>query len=86
MKFQVVWNPAAKRTLADLWTSAVDQNAVASAADEIDRLLTHSADTAGESRSGTTRILVAHPLAVYFDVSEATRTATVFSLWRWRNK
>lgn len=80
MKFRVAWNAAAKRALAELWTDAADRRAVASAADEIDRLLAHSADTAGESRSATTQILVAPPLAVYFDISHASRTVTVFAV------
>ncbi len=81
MTFRVIWKPAAKRALADLWTAAADRTAVAKAADDIDRRLCHSADCAGESRSGTTRIVFSEPLAAYFDVSEDFRTATVFAVW-----
>lgn len=83
MTYTVVWKPGPKRKLADLWILSDDRSSVASAADEIDRQLRLKADSAGESRAGTTRCLVIEPLAIYFDVSDEDRTATVFSLWRW---
>jgi plasmid stabilization system protein ParE len=82
MKFTVVWRPAAKRALIDLWTAGLDRNSVAKAADEIDACLGRDASLVGESRWGATRILVEPPLAVYFDVSEDDRMATVWAVWR----
>ena len=70
MKYTVTWKPSAKGRLADIWLSAEDRAAIASAADRIDRLLASDPMDAGESRSGNDRILIASPLAVVFEVSE----------------
>jgi hypothetical protein len=82
MKHTVVWQPAAERHLADLWTNAPDRNAVATAADTIDRQLSRDPLTWGEARSGPTRIMFVPPLAVLFDLSEPDRMVSVWAVWR----
>ena len=82
MKFTVIWRPSAEAQLAELWTRADDRGVVSAAFDEIEVQLGANAEKQGESRWGTTRILIKPPLAVYFDVSERDRLATVWAVWR----
>jgi hypothetical protein len=83
MSFTVVWRPLVEQDLATLWMNAPDRNAVAAAADAIDATLRRDPLGQGESRGGSTRILIAPPLAVYYDVSEADRRVSVWAVWRW---
>jgi hypothetical protein len=39
MHFTVTWDPSAEAELTNIWLTAPDRQAVADAADEIDRLL-----------------------------------------------
>jgi hypothetical protein len=60
------------------------QRVIARAADTIDDLLSKDPLAVGESRGNSTRILIVDPLAVYYDVLEEVRIATVFAVWRTR--
>ena len=80
MKYTVIWKPSAKQHLADIWLSAEDRAAIASAADRIDRLLASDPLDVGESRSGNDRILIDVPLAVVFEVSELDRRVDVLTI------
>jgi plasmid stabilization system protein ParE len=82
MNYTVLWRPSAEAQLADLWTSAADREAVSAAADEIDVVLQIDPANRGESRWDATRILIAPPLAVYFDVSQHDRLVIVWAVWR----
>ncbi len=82
MNFTVVWTPSAEQQLAALWTAAADRSAVTAAANKIDAELARDPRSAGESRSGTTRVHFVSPLAVYFDIDEAAREVTVWAVWR----
>lgn len=62
MKYSVFWSRLAESQLARLWTAADDRNAIASAANSIDRLLQSTPDTVGESRADGARILIVKPL------------------------
>ena len=84
MSFSVIWREAAEGRLADLWTTAADKDVVVRAADTIDDFLARDAATVGESRGNSTRILIVDPLAVYYDVEEEERVATVWAVWRIR--
>ncbi len=84
MTFTVVWRPIAEHTLADLWNSAQDRQAVTDAADAMDALLRTSPLEVGESRVGNTRILTVFPLSVYYDVHEEDRLVAVWAVWRVR--
>ena len=68
MRCTVVWDPDTQDELARLWLNAPDPQAVADAADKIDRLLQVSAATVGEA-FGSDRRLVVEPLEVVFTVS-----------------
>ena len=67
MRCTVIWDPAATDQLADIWVLATDQQAVADATDEIDRLLRFFADTIGEDH-GDHRRLAVEPLEVVFNI------------------
>ena len=77
MKYQVVWQPCAKRQLAAIWNSANDRRAVTAAADEIDRLLAVAPNDVGESCAEDTRIVIIEPLAMYFRVDETKHVVRV---------
>jgi hypothetical protein len=68
MKYTVVWKPEAERRLAQSWLSAKDRTAVSKAADQIDAELRHDAHLKGESRDENTRVLLIHPMGVFFRV------------------
>jgi hypothetical protein len=80
--YQVVWRPVAEGWLADLWTAGPDRTAVTSAADGIDTLLAINPWDIGESRAGTTRILIEEPLAVLYEIVEDDRRVYVMDVWR----
>jgi plasmid stabilization system protein ParE len=68
MPFTVVWEPAALDSLAELWLQAVDKQAVADAADRIDRWLRLKPEEMGRQRQGY-RVFAEEPLVVGFEVS-----------------
>jgi hypothetical protein len=68
MRSTVVWDLDAQDELARLWMQAPDPQAVADAADEIDRLLMVSAATVGEEL-GSARRLIVEPLEVVYTYS-----------------
>jgi hypothetical protein len=80
--WRVTWFPSAEQALAALWLHAVDQNAVAAAANQIDHDLERMPLSVGESRAGDTRIYIVPPLAVLYDVDPTARTVTVWAVWR----
>jgi hypothetical protein len=77
MRFTVTWDPPALAELTNLWLNAPDQQAVADAADEIDRLLRLFPLTAGEAH-GADRRLAVEPLQVLFTVSPDDCLVRVF--------
>jgi hypothetical protein len=83
MKYTVVWRPSAEQDLTDLWLTAPDRNQIAEAADTIDAALQRDPLAQGESRGDGSRILIAPPLAVLFDVSKPDRIVAVWSVFRW---
>ncbi len=80
MKWTVIYRPDAADDLATIWLNASDRQAIADAANSIDKQLGTGPLTAGESRDGTSRILCEGPLVVFFDVDEKDRTATVWAV------
>ena len=77
MSYTVSWLPSAEQDLADTWLNAPDRDAVASAADAIDRQLQRDPLSVGESRSGAVRIVFLSPLVALFRVDQANRTVYV---------
>lgn len=68
--------------MTNLWVNAHDRQAVADAANQIDRDLARDPLNTGESRGGEARIHIVPPLAVLYDVDAAARTVTVWAVWR----
>jgi hypothetical protein len=81
MKFTVTWSNNSAGKLARLWMQGSDRRAIARAANMIDRQLGVDPLKAGESRSGSRRIMHEAPLGVIFSVSEADRTVVVLDIW-----
>ncbi|HEY3392392.1 MAG TPA: hypothetical protein VGK58_06785 [Lacipirellulaceae bacterium] len=86
MKWTVLYRQSAQDQLADIWLKAPNQQTVADAADEIDRLLASDPLNAGESRGGNTRIIVERPLTVLFDLFPDDRLVEVFAVSYWRRR
>ncbi|NUQ63578.1 MAG: hypothetical protein HUU20_13970 [Pirellulales bacterium] len=86
MNYTVVWRPTAERTLAQIWTEAVNRQAITDAADLIDAMLGSSPRAVGESRAGNTRILTVTPLSIYYDVHDEDRLVAVWAVWQIRAK
>jgi hypothetical protein len=81
MSYSVVWRPVADEQLADAWMAAADRNAVTAAAAAIDRALEHDPLGQGESRTGTTRILIERPLAALYEIVADDRQVFVLKVW-----
>ena len=81
MKWTVIYRPDAADELATIWVNARDRQAVANAANQIDKRLARDPLSAGESREGNSRIICEGPLAVLFDVVEDDRTVTVWGVF-----
>jgi hypothetical protein len=84
MKWTVIYRPPAQDELAGIWLNAPDQQAVADAADEIDRLLARDPIKVGESRGGNSRIVIERPLTVLYDVYPEDAQVEVFAVYYWR--
>lgn len=76
MRYTVAWLPDAEDELANLWNNAWDRQAVAGAANRMERSLLRDADQKGRAKNGR-RILIDPPLAVTFTVSPDDRLVTV---------
>jgi hypothetical protein len=85
MKWNVEWTPSAEQVLADLWLKAADPHHITTAANRIDAALERDPLVAGESRTGTSRILIEPPLAVQYDVIIDDRKVLVWDIWRWQS-
>lgn len=55
-----------------------DWMAVSRATDAIDLTLSDDPATAGESREGAERVLIVHPVTVFYEVFEAAKVVVVF--------
>ena len=84
MIFTVVWLPDAERELAEIWIAATDRNRVTAAAGMIDEQLRRDPESAGESRSGGRRILIAPPLAATYRIRVDDRFVAVANVREFR--
>ena len=82
MRYTVQWEIVPRDALADIWLEANDRNAVAFAANEIDRLLAGNADLQGEAAHEGLRSLVVSPLMVLFEVRPDDRIVQVVRVRR----
>lgn len=81
MTFDVDWRPGAEQDLAAVWLASMDREAVTKASDEVDNVLMHFPNSAGEPSYDTVRIFTHPPLAVEFEVIEEDRKVLVLSVW-----
>jgi hypothetical protein len=80
MKYSVVWKPFAEYQLGSIWLRVSDQQAVADASDEIERMLRRDPERFGEPDANGWRIIAVPPLVATFEVSTEDRKATVLSI------
>jgi hypothetical protein len=86
MKWTVIYRLPAQDELANAWINAPDAQAVADAADKIDRLLASNPLEVGESRGGNTRVIIEPPLTVLYDVYPDDSLVEVFAVFYWRRR
>jgi hypothetical protein len=79
--WQVIWVTSAEQRLAALSIGASDRQAVADAANDIDRELATDPVNVGESRPGDTRIFHSQPLGVTYEVLPAKNLVRVLRVW-----
>ncbi|HEX5106713.1 MAG TPA: type II toxin-antitoxin system RelE/ParE family toxin [Pirellulaceae bacterium] len=76
MKYTVIWKPSALDRLTEIWLAAEDKDGVSRAVTKIDQFLGQQS-AAGESYFEGTRLIVAPPLVVVYEVDHGDRRATV---------
>jgi len=81
MRFTVTYNASAQDELAAIWNDAGDRQAVADAANVIDRELAQDAHQKGEEYEGN-RLFGHFPLVVAYAVSIDDRLVTVLRVVR----
>jgi hypothetical protein len=79
MHYTVAYDPQALAALTRYWINAPDQQAVANAANEIDRLLKTSPSTCGQPFHSLRRLTVG-PLEVLYGVSQADCLVYIISV------
>jgi hypothetical protein len=80
MRYVVDWEDPALDEVADLWTRAVNRQAVSDAVNRVDGLLTYDPETRGVDFYGD-RLLVEPPLHVVFRVIADNRRVVVIHVW-----
>jgi hypothetical protein len=80
MRYTVDWEDPALDDLADLWTRAVNRQAVRDAANRVDGLLAYDPEIKGVDFYGD-RLLVEPPLHVVYRVIPVDRRAVVIHVW-----
>jgi hypothetical protein len=83
MKYIVIWSPEAEQDLTALWLTSRWRHLVASAADQIDELLSRDPKSVGESRDANIRIVFVSPLAAEFEVVELESAVYVRGIWEY---
>jgi hypothetical protein len=79
-RYTVAWRQSVRDDLARIWIMARDRQAVADAADKIDRELSVDPDQKGREFNDV-RLLVAVPLEVTYSVSADDRIVIVLQVW-----
>jgi hypothetical protein len=62
--------------------NATDRAAVTAAANALDVRLANDPFADSESRDDPTRVMLVAPLGIFYDVDDAVRLVTVWSVWR----
>ena len=68
-RYTIVWSVDAEADLARLWLEAADRNALAVAANAIDRRLSHTPEQKGVDLAEGLRSIDEPPLRVIFEIS-----------------
>jgi hypothetical protein len=82
MNYRVFWSPETERALASLTEASDDKEALAAAAEAIDRRLVTDPFDYGESREGRVRIAFEPPLAITFEILRDASTVIVHDVWQ----
>jgi ethanolamine utilization microcompartment shell protein EutL len=77
MKYTVIWRPGALQELADIWLRATNRPAVNQAVHRIDAYLQQGG---GNQHWEGTKIIIAPPLVVLYEVDAQDRKASVLSV------
>lgn len=84
MSFRVVWRRRVEDRLHVqqflAYETGRDPAEIAHAATEIGRRLTADPATEGESRAGVERVLIVHPLTVFYEVFEAAGVVLIYDV------
>jgi hypothetical protein len=86
MKWTVLYRLSAQAQLANIWLGALDPQAVADGADEIDRILASRPLDVGESRNGNSRVIIQPPLTALYDVYPDDALVEVFAVCYWKRR
>ena len=86
MIYTVLWLPETEQELAKIWLQSNDQNRVAAAANEIDKILQHQPEELGESRDGERRIVFSPPLGVMFVINKADKKVYIINVWKFQER
>jgi hypothetical protein len=82
MKYTVEWIPPAEDELTALWTTAPDQAMVTAVVQRLEQLLSLDPYRVGESRqSSVSRVVLAPPVGLSFDIIEDDKKVLVLSVW-----
>jgi hypothetical protein len=68
--FRVLWEARALTELDRIWLSSLDREGIEHVVTRINTELTYNPLVAGESRDESYRVLIKHPLVVWFRVNE----------------
>jgi len=86
VKWTVTYLPPAENDLADIWLNVADREAVASVADEVDRILSRMPLEVGEARAGATRVVIQRPLTIIYEVFPDDLIVRVHAISYWRRR
>lgn len=75
--YSVYWSRRAHDALAEFWLEVDDRNAVAKAANPIDRLLDHDPANTGADLHEGFRSLCIPPLRVVYEIRESDRSVEI---------
>jgi hypothetical protein len=76
MRYTVLWKPSALQRLTEIWLAASDRDEVNRAVSDIEHHLAHQASAGAPYLVGT-KIIVAPPLAVVYEVDHGDCKATI---------
>ena len=76
-RYAVIWSVDAEADLARLWLEDADRNALAVAANELDRQLSHAPEQKGVHLAEGLRTIDQPPLRVIFELSHFDRVVRV---------